>query len=115
MATFRYVGTATMLAKAQAALTRAVTLAAEDLVAQAQSQTPVDTGTLKASEHVQRVSVSGTSVEAVVATGGEANEYAFFVHEGTTRMVARPFLADALMQNRGRYLAFIRAEVEKEF
>lgn len=105
MGTFTYVGLATLTAKAMSAVEQAVTEAAEDLVDQAQTITPVDTGTLKASLHVVGVERGGTTVTAKVATGGEANEYALFVHEGTTRMSARPFLATALMENAPVYVA----------
>lgn len=108
MGTFTYVGLGVLTAKAINAVEQAVTESAEDLVNQSQSITPVDTGTLKASLHVASVESGGTSVTARIATGGEANEYALFVHEGTYRMTARPFLATALMQNAPLYLEAMR-------
>lgn len=104
-----YVGSAALIARGMHALVPAVTESAEDLVSQAQSDTPVDTGTLKAGEHVAEVKVSGTEVTAKVATGGESNEYAGYVHEGTYKMDARPFLADALLANAEVYKTAIEA------
>ena len=43
---------------------------------------------------------------ARVSTGGEAG-YAVFVHAGTYKMAARPFLANALQENRAVYLEAI--------
>lgn len=81
------------------ALTAAVTESAEDLVGKAQANTPVLTGTLRASIHTDGAKVSGNSVTARVETGGEANDYAFYVHEGTYKMAGRPFLTRALLDN----------------
>lgn len=108
MGTFTYVGLGVLTQKAINAVEQAVTESAEDLVNQAQTITPVDTGTLKGSLHVVGVETGGTSVTATIATGGEANEYALYVHEGTTRMSARPFLATALMENAPVYLEAMR-------
>lgn len=108
MGEFRYVGTETLVARGLAAIRGAVTDSAEDLVRQSQANTPVDTGTLRASEHVDSVRETATSVTATVATGGEANEYAIYVHEGTYKMAGRPFMSDALIENRAVYLEAIR-------
>lgn len=104
----RYVGSAALIAKAADPLVAAVTESAEDLVSEAQSRTPVRTGTLKASIHVNGVKVGSTEISARVATGGEANEYAVFVHEGTRKMTARPFLSQALLDNADVYREAIR-------
>jgi HK97 gp10 family phage protein len=107
---FRYVGDAALIAKAQGAIEQAVTQSAEDLVGEAQGRTPVDTGTLKASIHVTGIEASGSGVIAKVATGGEANQYAVYVHEGTYKMTGRPFLTQALLDNATVYReAIIRA------
>lgn len=104
----RYVGSAALIARATSAIVAAVTESAEDLVGEAQSRTPVDTGTLKASIHVDGVHVGTGEISARVATGGEANEYAVFVHEGTRKMAARPFLSQALADNERVYVEAIR-------
>lgn len=90
-----YKGIAPMIARAQAAMGEAVEQSAEALVAKAQAATPVDTGTLRASIHVQEVNRSASMVSAKVGTGGEASGYAEFVHEGTDPHVIRgnPYLA----------------------
>ncbi len=87
MGSFTYIGLGVMLAKGRAAIVQATTEAAEDLVGKAQAAAPVETGTLRASVHVESVEVGGFSVTATVATGGEADEYAVYVHEGTSRGV----------------------------
>lgn len=103
MGQFSYIGDAALIAKGQHAITQAVTDSAEDLVGKAQEQTPVDTGTLKASIHVESIEHSGNQVKATVATGGEA-DYAAYVHEGTSKMNGTPFLSNALIENRAAYL-----------
>lgn len=116
MGEFRFIGVPALQAKAMAALTFGVTQAAEDLVNQAQAATPVDTGTLKASIHVDSVQSDGTSVTARVATGGEASEYAIFQHEGTSRGVpATKFLEGPLLANAAVYRAAIAAAGQQAF
>lgn len=80
---FRYVGLAALEAKAMVALVAGVNVAAEHFVGVAQAETPVDEGTLRASITSDGARVSGRSARAKVHTGGEANEYALYVHEGT--------------------------------
>lgn len=96
MAVFRYIGYPALQARAMGALTAAVTQSAEHLAGAAQAAAPVDTGTLRASIHVEGVSVGAASVEARVATGGESSHYAVFVHEGTGAHVIRPRNGKAL-------------------
>lgn len=90
-----YKGVAPMLAAARAAMGVAVAQSAEALVAKAQAETPVDTGTLRASIHVESVDASATEVTAKVATGGEASDYAVAVHEGSAPHLIKgnPYLA----------------------
>ena len=101
---FTYVGLGFLLAKGRAAVLQAVTESCEDLVGQAQNLTPVDTGTLRASIHVESVVQSGFTVTGTVATGGEA-EYAAFVEMGTVNMGAQPYMTPALIQNAPDYHA----------
>lgn len=116
MVQFRYVGTAALLAKAQHAIRKGVEQAAEDLVGQAQAAAPVDTGTLRASIHVAAITTSGTSITARVATGGEANEYAVYQHEGTSRGVpATKFLEGPLLENAEVYREMIRRAASGAF
>lgn len=116
MGVYRFVGLGVLTAKAQAAVRLAVAESAEDLVGQAQAITPVGpTGHLKAGIHVKSIGGGAGSVTATVATGGESSEYAFFVHDGTTRMAARPFLADALTANTGLYVEAMRRAAAGEF
>lgn len=78
-----YIGLAALEARAIEALASGVTKAAHDLEGRAKAATPVDTGTLRASIHVDGPQIGGMSVEARVQTGGESSGYAAFVHEGT--------------------------------
>jgi hypothetical protein len=83
MGEFRFIGEAALIAKGVAAVHSAVVESAEDLVGKAMEATPVDSGTLKASIHVDSVEMSGMGATATVATGGESSEYAIPVHEGS--------------------------------
>lgn len=96
MGEFSFIGAAALIAKAQAAMVDAVTQSAEDLVGKAMAATPVDTGTLRASIHVENVEAGGMSVTATVATGGEASEYAIPVHEGSAPHIIVPRTKKAL-------------------
>lgn len=107
-----YIGLAALTAKGRAAVKQAVTEAAEDLVGRAQEATPVDTGTLRASIHVDSVS----SFTAIVATGGEASEYAIPQHEGTSRGVpATKYIEGPLIASRPVYLEAMRRAARGEF
>lgn len=99
MAEFTYIGTAKLVALGHSALRAAIVESAEHLVGEAQSATPVETGTLKASIHAGDVRGSGASVSIRVSTGGEANEYAIFVHEGTGPHIIRAKNGKALSFN----------------
>ena len=134
-----YVGLAALEARAIEALASGVTKAAHDLEGRAKAATPVDTGTLRASIHVDGPQVGGMSVEARVQTGGEASGYAAFVHEGTgphkitahggglafngivVKSVNHPgtpafkFLEGPLIQMAGVYEAFIAAAARGAF
>jgi HK97 gp10 family phage protein len=103
-----YRGIAPIMGKMRAGMAKGVTQAAEDLVGKAQAAAPVETGTLRASIHVEGVEQSATEVKAKVATGGESSEYALYQHEGTSRGVpATKFLERPLIENRETYLKFI--------
>lgn len=120
MGEFRYIGDAVLIQRGRQALADAINEAAEDLVGKAQDVTPVETGTLKASIHVDREASAGgggaTQMSARVATGGEANEYAIYVHEGTSRGVpAFKYLENPLLEQRPAYIAFIRRQVASVF
>jgi bacteriophage HK97-gp10 putative tail-component len=141
MGEFRYVGTPFLIARAQAAVHTAVGQAAEDLLGKAMGETPVDTGTLRASLHIDGPHGGGDYVFARVQTGGEANAYAIFVHEGTgahlilpkqeggflhfggqfARVVHHPgtqaykFLERPLLLERETLLAFISAAARAAF
>jgi hypothetical protein len=78
----RYIGLAAIQARGMEAVRKATVDSAEDLVAKTSAEAPVDEGTLSASIHVAEVNQSGTTVEAIVATGAEASAYAIYQHEG---------------------------------
>lgn len=95
-----YVGSEMLLARGMSALTDAVSQSAEALATSAQRLAPVDTGTLRASIHVDSVETTGRTVTATIATGGEASEYAVYVELGTRRAAAQPYMTPALAQHR---------------
>ncbi|HET6502106.1 MAG TPA: HK97-gp10 family putative phage morphogenesis protein [Amycolatopsis sp.] len=102
MGVFSYVGLGVLLGKGMSAVEQAVTESCEDLVGRAQDLTPVDTGTLRASIHVESVERSGFTVTGTVATGGEA-DYAAYVEFGTVNMGAQPYMTPALLENQAVY------------
>lgn len=115
MGTFRYIGLPAIKERALAGLKQGVTEACEHLAGAAQEAAPVDTGTLRASIHVESIDVTTGGVTGTVATGGEANEYAVYQHEGTSRGVpATKFLEGPLIDNRALYLETIRRSVRGE-
>jgi hypothetical protein len=139
MGEFRYVGTEVLLAKGMAAVAAAVEQSANDLVAAAADAAPIDTGTLRASIHTDGAKISGFTVTAKVATGGEANDYAVYVHEGTGPHVIRAkggalhwpggfaksvhhpgtpatkFIEVPLLENRALYIANMRRAAARAF
>lgn len=82
MAVFRYIGLAALIERGRGALTEGINHSAEDLVKAAMAETPVETGTLRASIHTDGAKAEGNTVRATVQTGGEASAYAVYVHEG---------------------------------
>jgi hypothetical protein len=83
-------------------------LSLQHMVTAARSFCPVDTGALSASV---RNEVRGHYEAALVAGGAQyinlgtmrPVDYAGVVHEGTSRMPARPFLLQAVLQERLRF------------
>jgi hypothetical protein len=86
----------------------ALTLHEPWMLAAAQSLCPVDTGALLGSI---RWELRGPHGAALIAGGlgyvnprtGRPVDYARHVHDGTSRMPARPFLLQAVLQERLRY------------
>lgn len=111
-----YIGLPALIAKGMGALEDAVGKAAEDLQGRAQADAPVDTGTLRASIHVEGPTGGGSSVEAKVLTGGESSEYAIFQHEGTSRGVpATKFLERPLITMAPVYRAYLEQAMRSAF
>lgn len=69
-----------------------------DLLADMQRRTPRDTGALVGSE----TAVSDETSLTLTAGGGLPDGRAIFVHQGTRRMPARPYMRDAIEANAGR-------------
>lgn len=116
MPSVTYIGLEALIARGVGAAQDAVGKAAEDLQGRAQSAAPVDTGTLRASIHVEGPTSGGMSVEAKVATGGESSEYAIFQHEGTSRGVpATKFLEIPLIEMAPVYRAYIEQAMRSAF
>lgn len=85
---FKVSGVAEMAAKIRSISTRFPDEVAKALYQEAQIEmteskrrVPVDTGTLRASGHVQEPVRSGKSVSVMLAYGGAAEQYAVIVHE----------------------------------
>lgn len=72
---------AALAAAAPEAAAKALYAEAEDIMADAKGRTPVDTGALQASGHVQPPAVSATRVTVTLGFGGAAVPYAAIVHE----------------------------------
>lgn len=115
MSTFRYVGYGVLHAKGIAAVAHATGQSLEHLLGACQAATPVETGTLRASEHVDGPHLGGDSVIGYVRTGGEADEYALYVHEGTSKMAPRKYMEGPLVANKGTYANAIKAAAAGQF
>ncbi len=70
---------------------------------------PFDTGTLRRSI-TSKVEESGNAVKGKVGTNVD---YALYVHEGTSRMEARPFLLDAVMARKDATEQILRSAIIK--
>lgn len=85
-----------------------LSLGCSQMVATAKSFCPVDTGALMESIRAER---RGPYTTALIAGGGgyvnprtgREIDYAYLVHEGTSRMPARPFLLQAILVERRRF------------
>jgi hypothetical protein len=67
--------------KAASAAGRAIYEEATDIINEAVGLTPVDTGALRASAHVNSPSYSTGGVEVILGFGGASAPYALYVHE----------------------------------
>ena len=72
---------ARLIARAPQELGGALYREAESIMTSAKAITPVDTGVLKGSGHVQIPKVLGTQVSVELGFGGAASGYAVYVHE----------------------------------
>lgn len=116
MPIFTFIGVPALIAKGLDAAEKGVQQAAEHLVGASQAAAPVDTGTLRASIHVSGIDKSAGAITARIETSGEANEYAVYQHDGTSRGVpATKFLEGPLISNAGLYKAFIEAAYRSGF
>lgn len=76
------------------------------LLADMQRRTPVDTGALRSSEAVE------SDDQTLRLTAG--TEHALYVHQGTRRMTARPFMRDAVEQGMPGIVSAIAAAAADE-
>jgi hypothetical protein len=76
------------------------------LLADMQRRTPVDTGALRASESVE------SDDQRLTLRAG--TDHALYVHQGTRRMTARPFMRDAAEAGMATIVANIAAAAEDE-
>lgn len=115
MAIFEFIGTAALIERGMAALEQAVAESLEDLLGKVMPETPVDTGTLKASEHVDGPQRKGFVVEGRVTTGGESSDYAIYVHEGTSKMDARPFIEGPLLEHQAVHIQHVHDACKRAY
>ena len=95
----------------KSAIGRAFASSGQTIFADMQRRTPVDTGALRASESVTTTDTSIT----LRAGSGEAGAYAIYVHQGTHRMSARPFMVDAVNAGASTVAQAIASEAQGEF
>lgn len=69
----------------------------------AKNNTPVDTGRLRSSVSTRLVAANRKSVEV-----GTNVKYARFVHDGTSKVPARPFLTSAMEKNKIKILRLFK-------
>lgn len=69
------------------------------VVAQAKVNAPVDTGYMRAQIAADPMVTTGMTVRQTIRVGGDAAEYAIYVHEGTRPHVIRPRNKSVLMFN----------------
>lgn len=77
-----FIGADAIIARQLDAAERAAEQCGEHLLAAQMVATPVESGTLRASEHIESIERSALQVTVTTATGGEASAYAARVHEG---------------------------------
>ncbi|MES2360157.1 MAG: HK97 gp10 family phage protein [Gemmatimonadota bacterium] len=86
-----------------ASIAGAMSAEAEVIMAEAKALTPVDTGALRASGHVNAPLVSGHTISVTMGFGGAAVDYALTVHEnleahhpvGQAKYLEQPLMAAA--------------------
>lgn len=100
MGSFRYVGLAVLTARGRGAVAEGVELSCHELVGLAKPLTPVDTGQLQSSIHVDSVVTSGLGVVGTVVAD---TDYAVFVERGTYKMEGSHFLTIPLVENAERW------------
>jgi HK97 gp10 family phage protein len=100
--------------QARTAMARAVTSGLEQggkaVLADMQRRTPVDTGGLRGSESMQ---VEGDTLTLRAGTSLPDGR-ALYVHEGTVRMPARPYMRDAVEQGAQGIVDAIAAAASRE-
>lgn len=84
------VGLENLIVKVGGNVAQLVRETAEEVSTESKLDCPVDTGNLRSSIHVTQQN----RYEAIVATGTQA-PYAELVHNGTSKMAARPFMTRA--------------------
>ena len=73
---------------------------------------PHITGTMLRSI-ASKADVKGNEVKGIVHAGGEKANYAEEVHEGTSRMEARPFILDAILEKESETVEILSGAVKE--
>jgi len=90
----------------KAPLAKAVRSVGEIWMTEAKKRTPVDTGVLRSSGHVQGPTVVGNDIQVRLVFGGPAATYAVAVHENLTAhhtVGQAKYLESVIVERRGRF------------
>lgn len=122
MIDFNVVGAAELLARIKAIaetapvlVGRGMFVAGERIMEEAKAETPVDTGALRSSGHVDLPVVDGTDITVTLGFGGAAVDYAVYVHEDLSAKHddgKAKYLEDPLTRNEDQLLRWIAEEVQ---
>lgn len=125
MAEVSYIGLAALEAKAMAAVVGAVNSSLEHLTGKSiEAETAVVSGNLRSSIHSTGALAAGFFVSGRVQTGGEADAYAAYIHEGHRRdgshiIGAYPgglqYIRKPLLENRDFYVVAMERAAREEF
>lgn len=99
------------------ALAASLTAVAQIMMYESQVQVPFRTGALKASGRVFEPNITGTTVTVDLGYGGDASDYAFFVHENSSLTFQNgkkaKYLADPVGAGAGALTGILMSRLQK--